>query len=78
MLAVRKVGRLNIKTKMLSFEASVLIGWLARLVSIHMLANQNVRFKVKRFCLRWPTFLTASIIYTTYAIQYKLYSGTKC
>ena len=65
MLAVRKVGRLNIKTKMLSFKASVLIGWLARLVSIHMLANQNVRLKVKRFCLRWPTFLTASIVYTT-------------
>ena len=31
-LAVRKAGRLNIKTKMSEFEACVLIGWLVQSV----------------------------------------------
>ena len=38
-LAVRKAGHLNIKTKMLDFEVRVLIGWLAN--TLRELANQN-------------------------------------
>ena len=53
-LAVRKVGHLNIKTKMFDFEAHVLIGWLA-----NALASQPIRMHVSRsntlvFMLRWP------------------------
>ena len=59
-LAVRKVGHLNIKTKMFDFEARVLIGWLA-----NILARQPIRTHASTskifFMLRWPTFLTASI-----------------
>ena len=41
-------GRLNKKTKMLKFEARVLIGWLAN--SLREPANQNTKLKVKNFC----------------------------
>ena len=59
-LTERKVGYLNIKTKMFDFEASALIGWLAR-----VFANQPIRKRASKsdifvFMLRWPTFLTPS------------------
>ena len=38
-LAVRKVGHLKIKTKMFDFEARVLIGRLARLQMITIIAK---------------------------------------
>ena len=61
-LAVRKVGHLNIKTKMFDFEARVLIGWLA-----NTLASQPIRTHASMsntfiFMLRWPIFLTASTV----------------
>ena len=34
-LAARKVGHLNIKTKMFDFEAHILIGWLANTLTSH-------------------------------------------
>ena len=46
-LAVRKVGHLNRKTKMFGFEAHILIGWLAR-----VFANKPIRTRA---------FLSASI-----------------
>ena len=60
-LAERKAGHLNIKTKMLNFEARVLIGWLSE--SVRLTANHNACLKVKHFAfmLSWPVFLTASI-----------------
>ena len=54
-LDVRKIGHLNIKTKMLDIEARVLIGW-------YPLASQTERVPTRCFMLRWPTFRTASII----------------
>ena len=37
-LAVTKVGHLNIKTKIFNFEASALIGWL-----VNILVSQPIR-----------------------------------
>ena len=45
-LVVRKVGHLNIKTKMFDFEVRVLIGWLTQSIG-----NQNACLKIKHFCL---------------------------
>ena len=61
LLAVGKVGHLNIKTKFSEFKARVLIGWLAR-----VFASQPVRLRASKsnifLMLRWPTFPTASIL----------------
>ena len=55
-LAVRKVGHLNIKTKMFEVKARVLIGWLARV------------FKVKHFyCL---PFLRRVYIHTPIFVHF--------
>ena len=40
-------GRLNKKTKMLKFEARVLIGWLAN--TLREPANQNTKLKSQKF-----------------------------
>ena len=73
-LVVRKVGHLDIKTKMSDFQASVLIGWLT-----NTLASQPTRTRtcgsisesnIFVFILRWPTFLTASIVLITTDIKY--------
>ena len=40
-LTIRKIGHLNIKTKIFDFEARVLIGWLA-----NTLASQPIRTSV--------------------------------
>ena len=60
-LAVRKTGHLNIKTKMFDFEARVLIG------SLRVFASQPMRTRASKsnnfvFMSRWPAFLTASIV----------------
>ena len=60
-LAVRKVGHLNIKINVFDFEACVLISWLE-----NTLANEPIRTRASMsnifvFMLRWPIFLTASI-----------------
>ena len=72
-LAVRKVGHLIIKTKMFDFEARVLIGWLA-----NTLASQPIRTHASMsntfiFMLRWPTFLTASIVNKNFEIEVILF-----
>ena len=54
---VRKIGHLNIKTMLVDIEARVLIGW-------YLLASQSERVPTRCFMLRWPTFRTASIVYT--------------
>ena len=46
-LAVRKAGHLNMKTKMFDFEACVLIGWLAN--TLRESVSQNACLKVKHF-----------------------------
>ena len=59
-LAVRKVGHLNIKINVFDFEARVLIGWLE-----NTLVNEPTRTRASMsniFMLRWPIFLTASIV----------------
>ena len=58
---VRKIGQLNIKTKMLDFEARVLIGWLARVFASQPINTRASRSNICDFMLRWPIFLTASI-----------------
>ena len=46
-LAVRKAGHLNIKTKMFNYEARVLIGWLANtLVLIHHYEFYNLNIDI--------------------------------
>ena len=42
-LAVKKVGHLNIKTKMFDFEARVLIGWL-----VNILTSQPIRTRTSK------------------------------
>ena len=59
-LAVRKVGHLNIKTKMFDFETRILIGWLARVFS-QPIRTRASKSNIFVFMLRWPTFVTASI-----------------
>ena len=54
-LAVRKACYFNIKTKMFDFEPR-----LAN--SLREPANQNACLKYFVFMLRWPAFLTASIV----------------
>ena len=44
-LDVRKIGHLNIKTKMLDIEARVLIGW-------YSLASQSERAPTRRFYVK--------------------------
>ena len=44
-LDVRKIGHLNIKTKMLDIEARVLIGW-------YSLANQSERVPTRCFYVK--------------------------
>ena len=73
-LAVRKLGHLNIKTKMFDFEARVLIDRLAR-----VFASQPIRMRASKSnifvsMLRWPNFFTASIILLLllYTIQYSI------
>ena len=61
-LAIRKASHLNIKTKTFNFAACVLIGWLARVFArqpIKTLASKPNSFT---FMLRWPAFITASIV----------------
>ena len=78
-LTVRKVGHLNIKTKMFDFVACVMIGWLA-----NTLASQQIKTRASKtnrfvFMLRWPTFLTASIILRKWAVScLKRYLLTAC
>ena len=60
-LAVRKVGHLNIKTKLFDFEARVLIGWLANILASQPIRTRASKSNIFVFMLRWPTFLTASI-----------------
>ena len=51
-----------LKTKMFSFEAGVLIGWLVNTLVI---------------MLRWPTFFTASIV-EVYIVQCTMYIMYAC
>ena len=60
-LAVRKVGHLNIKTIMFYFEARVLIGWLANNFASQPMRTRASKLNICVFMLRWPTFRTASI-----------------
>ena len=61
-LAVRKVGHLNIRTKMFDFEARVLIGWLAGVFASQPIRTCGSKSNIFVFVLRWLTFLTASIV----------------
>ena len=58
-LAVRKVGHLNIKSKMFVFEARVLIGWLVRVFASQLIRTRTSMSNIFVFILRWSTFLTA-------------------
>ena len=60
-LAVRKVGHLNIKSKMFNTEARALIGWLARVFTSQPIRTHASKLTIFIFMLRWPTFLTASM-----------------
>ena len=61
-LAVRKVGHLNIKTKMFDFEARVLIGCLANTLASQPIRTRASMSNIFVFMLRWPIFLTANIV----------------
>ena len=61
MLAVRKIGHLNIKSKMFDFEARVLIGLLANTVTCQPIRTRASKSNDFVLVLRWPTFLAASI-----------------
>ena len=58
-LAVRKAGYLNIKTKMFDFEAH--IGCLARVFASQPIRTRASKSKIFVFMLSWPAFLTTSI-----------------
>ena len=59
-LAVRKIGHLNIRTKLFEFEAHVLIGWLARVFASQPIRTRTSKSNIFVFMLRWPTFLMAT------------------
>ena len=61
-LAVRKVGHLNTKTKMFDFEAHILIGWLANTLTSQPIKTRASKSNIFVFMLRWPTFLMACIV----------------
>ena len=61
MLSVKKVGHLNIKTKMFNFEARVLIGRLANIIACSPIRMRSLKSNIFVFMLRWPTIFTASI-----------------
>ena len=63
-LAVRKVGHLNIKTIMFNFEAHILICWLERVFASQPIRTRASKSNIFVFMLRWPTFLTASILFS--------------
>ena len=63
-LAVRKAGHFDIKTKIFDFEMRGLIGWRSQ---TRVFASQPIRTCASKsnifvFMLRWPAFLTASIL----------------
>ena len=62
-LTVRKVGHLNIKTKMFDFEARILIGWLADILASEPIRTRASMSNMLVFMLRSPIFLTASIVF---------------
>ena len=61
-LALGKLGRLNIKTNMFGFEARVLIGWLAKVFANQPIMTRASKSDILVLMLRWTIFLTASII----------------
>ena len=75
-LAVRKVGHLNIKTKLFDFEARVMIGWPARVFASQPIKTRALKSNLFAFMLRWTTFLTASIIRYVHCSVYLL--ATAC
>ena len=60
-LAVRKAGYLNIKTKMFDIEARVLVGWQATVFASQLIRTRGSKLNIFIFMLRWPAFLTAII-----------------
>ena len=68
-LAVRKKGNLNIKTKMFDFEVRVLIGWLANTLDSQPIRTRTSKSNIFVFMLRWPIFLTASIVLSLYILD---------
>ena len=51
MLAVRKAGHLNIKTKIFDFVTRVLIGWLANTLASQPIRAKHFYFNVEVPCL---------------------------
>ena len=62
-LAVRRTGHLNIKTKMSNFETRVLIGWRFRVFDSQQIRTCASKSNIFVFTLRWPDFFRASIVY---------------
>ena len=65
-LDVRKIGHLNIKTKMLDIETCVLVGW-------HSLASQSERVLTRCFYVK-----VAYLSYGEYSYQVEMVRALSC